>query len=77
MKNKLRIENISNNKYAIVQELDDGSLEKIAEVFDDMDALLLAYMIDKALSKDFDEGEFKEFVLDIAPKVPFLKIPKQ
>lgn len=77
MMNKLKITETEKKSYMISHVKDDESLETIAEVFDAMDALLVSYMINKALNKDFDQEDFKNYLVEIAPIVPFIIIPQE
>jgi len=64
-------------KLLVAQEnSSEVSEEEIAEIYDQKDALLLSYMIDKAQRDGVDQDEFKKFILTIAEDTPFISIPE-
>ena len=51
--------------------------EAFAEVYSDMDALLLSYLAEKALNEGvLADEKFKEYILKVVEETPFLKIGK-
>ena len=74
MGNKVRIVQADKNYELIVTK--DGTDETIALVYNQMDALLISYMVDKALNSGVDEEELKEYILRVAKDTPFIDIPE-
>jgi len=72
---KVRIIQFKKNYKLVVTK--DGVDEIVAEVYDQADALLVSYMIEKALSGGIDEQELKDYILKVAKETPFIKIPEE
>ena len=75
MKSKVRIVQFKKNYKLVITK--DGVEEIVAEVYDQADALLLSYMIEKAFNGGLDEAEFKDYILKVAKETPFIKIPEE
>jgi len=72
---KVRIIQFKKNYKLVVTK--DGVDEIVAEVYDQADALLVSYMIEKALNGGIDEQELKDYILKVAKETPFIKIPEE
>ena len=66
------------NTYSIFVRNDEGGRpEKIADIYNQEDTLLLSYFIDKFLDRNFDEEDFKNYVVKNEDKFSFVDIPKK
>jgi len=72
---KVRIIQFKKNYKLVVTK--DGVDEIVAEVYNQVYALLVSYMIEKALNGGIDEQELKDYILGVAKETPFIKVPKE
>lgn len=77
MNSKLIIKERKNSYSIFIKNNDEGKPEKIADIYNKEDTLLLSYFIDKFLGKDFNEEEYKNYIIKNVDSFPFINIPKK
>lgn len=77
MNSKLIVKERKNTYSIFVKNEDVGRPEKIADIYNQEDTLLLSYFMDKFLNKEFDEKDFQKYLVDNGDRFPFISIPKK
>jgi hypothetical protein len=75
LNSKLIIRERKNTYSIFVKNEEKGRPEKIADIYNQEDTLLLSYFMDKFLNKDFNEEDFKNFLVKNAERFPFIEVP--
>jgi hypothetical protein len=77
MNSKLIVKERKNTYSIFIKNEDVGRPEKLADIYNQEDTLLLSYFMDKFLNKEFDENDFQKYLVDNGSRFPFIKIPKK
>lgn len=77
MNSKLIVKERKNTYSIFVKNDEGGRPEKIADIYNQEDTLLLSYFVDKFLNKEFDEKDFQKYLVENGGRFPFISIAKK